>query len=134
MLFRSHFLKLSSEHLKLSVLNLLGTFVGCLKNGPHLFGGLHMRNPMKLISWNTTGNSINSFAGICQSKSSLISFGFGSNRSYISILNKIPHRLIKSTKKSMHMYFPKGIITSTKVGRCIKGLRSIHFTWGLGSH
>jgi len=130
-----HFLKSSSEHLKLGVLNLLSTFIGCLKSGPCLFGGLYMQNPMKLISRNTTKNSINSFAiGVCQSKSSLILFGFGCCASYPTIFDGIPHCIINRTNKSTHMYFPKSIVTPIKVGRCIKRLRSIRPTQGLGSH
>ena len=130
-----HFLKLSSEHLKLSVLNLLGTFICYLKNGPHLFRGLHMQNPVKLINRNTTENSINRFAiSVCQSKSSLIPFEFGCCGSYPTIFDGIPHCLINCTKKITCTYFPKSIVTPIKVGRCIKGLRSIHLTRVLGSY
>ena len=72
--------------------------------------------------------------GICQSKSSLTPFGFSCYGSYPSILNGISNGLINSTKKSRHTYFLKNKITPIKVGRCIKGLRSIHLTCGLGSH
>ena len=64
----------------------------------------------------------------------VIPFGFGSSGSYTPILNRIPHRLINGTKKSMYTYFPKSIVTPIKVERSIKELRSIHLTWGLESH
>ena len=93
-----HFLKLSSEHLKFGVLDLLGSFAGGLKNGPRLFSGLHIRYPVEFISRNTTKNSINSFAlSICQSKCSLIPFDFRCCRSHPTILNGIPNGLIDNT-------------------------------------